>query len=45
MTQEKAKELFKNMPPHLKQQVININNAMTKIEENDKYNFSKKKDY
>ena len=45
MTPEKAKELFKNMPLHLKQQVININNAMTKIEENDKYIFSKKKDY
>ena len=40
MTPEKAKERFDKMPPHLKEQVLKIDRAMKKKEENDKYNFS-----
>lgn len=39
MDSKKAKELFDKMPPHLKEQVLNIDKAMKKIEKNDKYHF------
>lgn len=41
MDSKKAKELFDKMPPHLKEQVLNIDKAMKKIEKNDKYHFPK----